>query len=115
MTARTHTLGSLTVRRLSDVACPFCWIGERRLGAALAGLAAEWPEVQVARRWRPFQLQPDLPRPGVAWAEFAAAKFGGEAGMRGAFDHVAAWARRTGSTTASTGSPPRPTRPTPTG
>jgi predicted DsbA family dithiol-disulfide isomerase len=71
------------------VACPFCWIGERRLGAALAGLAAEWPEVRVVRRWRPFQLQPDLPRPGVPWAEFARAKFGGDAGMAGAFGHVA--------------------------
>ena len=79
----------LTVDLWSDVACPFCWIGERRLLAALDGLRAEWPEVAVARRWRPFQLQPDLPRPGVAWAEFARAKFGGEAGMAGAFGRVA--------------------------
>jgi predicted DsbA family dithiol-disulfide isomerase len=73
----------------SDVACPFCWIGERRLGAALAGLRAEWPEVAVARRWRPYQLQPDLPRPGVPWAEFARAKFGDEPAMAAAFARVA--------------------------
>jgi predicted DsbA family dithiol-disulfide isomerase len=79
----------LTVDVWSDVACPFCWIGERRLGAALAGLRAEWPEVAVARRWRPYQLQPDLPRPGVPWAEFARAKFGDEPAMAAAFARVA--------------------------
>jgi predicted DsbA family dithiol-disulfide isomerase len=78
----------LTVDVWSDIACPFCWIGEHRLSAALTRLAAEWPEIAVARRWRPFQLQPDLPRPGVGWAEFARAKFGGEGGMAQAFGHV---------------------------
>jgi predicted DsbA family dithiol-disulfide isomerase len=80
---------TLTVDVWSDIACPFCWIGEHRLGAALAALAAEWPEVAIARRWRPFQLQPDLPRPGVDWASFARDKFGGEAGMAQAFGRVA--------------------------
>jgi predicted DsbA family dithiol-disulfide isomerase len=88
MTANAALPRQLTVDLWSDIACPFCWIGERRLGAALAGLAAEWPEVGVVRRWRPFQLQPDLPRPGVPWAEFARAKFGGAAGMATAFEHV---------------------------
>jgi predicted DsbA family dithiol-disulfide isomerase len=88
MTANAALARQLTVDVWSDIACPFCWIGEHRLDAALAGLHAEWPEVEVARRWRPFQLQPDLPRPGVAWVEFARAKFGGEAGMASAFGHV---------------------------
>lgn len=79
----------LTIDVWSDIACPWCWIGDHRLDATLAGLAAEWPEVAVERRWRPFQLQPDLPRPGLPWAEFARAKFGGEGGMARAFDHVA--------------------------
>lgn len=78
----------LTVDVWSDVACPFCWIGDHRLDAALARLAAEWPEVAVERRWRPFQLQPTLPRPGVPWDAFARAKFGGPAGMAAAFGHV---------------------------
>ena len=88
MTANAALARQLTVDVWSDIACPFCWIGEHRLETALAGLRAEWPEVEVARRWRPFQLQPDLPRPGVAWAEFARRKFGGEAGMAGAFGQV---------------------------
>jgi hypothetical protein len=89
MTANAALARQLTVDVWSDIACPFCWIGEHRLGAALAALAAEWPEVAVRRRWRPFQLQPDLPRPGADWGPFARAKFGGEAGMAEAFGHVA--------------------------
>lgn len=79
---------TLTVDVWSDIACPWCWLGDHRLDAALAGLAAEWPEVAVDRRWRPFQLQPGLPRPGLPWAEFAQAKFGGAARMAQAFGHV---------------------------
>jgi predicted DsbA family dithiol-disulfide isomerase len=89
MSASDTIARPLTVDVWSDIACPWCWLGEHRLDAALAGLATEWPEVAVERRWRPFQLQPDLPRPGVPWAEFAAAKFGGEAAMARAFAQVA--------------------------
>jgi predicted DsbA family dithiol-disulfide isomerase len=57
----------------SDVVCPWCYIGERRLGRALA----QRPDLEVERVWRPFQLQPELPASGLPWAAFAAAKFGG--------------------------------------
>lgn len=89
MTSPAALPRTLTVDVWSDIACPFCWIGEHRLTRALAALGTEWPEVGVVRRWRPFQLQPDLPRPGVAWQSFASAKFGGETGMAQAFGHVA--------------------------
>jgi predicted DsbA family dithiol-disulfide isomerase len=79
----------LTVDVWSDIACPWCWIGERRLREALARLRESRPEVRVERRWRPFQLQPQLPRGGVEWATFAREKFGGEARMAAAFEHVA--------------------------
>jgi predicted DsbA family dithiol-disulfide isomerase len=57
----------------ADVVCPWCYIGERRLERALA----QRPGLTVERRWRPFQLQPDMPPEGMAWAEFARQKFGG--------------------------------------
>lgn len=69
----------------SDVACPWCWIGKRRLEKAVAaGLAA--PEI----RWRAFLLQPDLPAEGVETLPFFAKKFGGEARVRQMFERVAA-------------------------
>ncbi|HEX7240834.1 MAG TPA: DsbA family protein, partial [Longimicrobiaceae bacterium] len=70
----------------ADVVCPWCWIGERRLEAALA----QRPELRVRRSWRPFQLQPQMPPGGLPWAEFAAAKFGGAERARGMFAQVAA-------------------------
>ncbi|HXP12900.1 MAG TPA: DsbA family oxidoreductase [Stellaceae bacterium] len=60
---------------VSDVVCPWCFIGKRRLESALAqrsGLSADIT-------WRPFQLNPDMPPGGMARADYLAAKFGGRA------------------------------------
>lgn len=81
---------TLLVDVWADVACPWCWIGEHRLAAAVARLSAERPELVVDRRWRPYQLQPGLPPRGEPWGEFADRKFGGAARMAAAFGHVAA-------------------------
>ncbi|MBC8162819.1 MAG: DsbA family oxidoreductase [Roseiflexaceae bacterium] len=56
----------------SDIACPWCYIGERRLEAAMR----QRPDVEIVRHWRPFQLQPGLPMVGIPWREFAPRKFG---------------------------------------
>ncbi len=57
---------------VSDVACPWCFIGKRRLERALALR----PDVVTTRSWRAFQLNPDLPSDGVPRDFFLAAKFG---------------------------------------
>jgi predicted DsbA family dithiol-disulfide isomerase len=57
----------------SDVVCPWCYIGKRRLEKALGLLKDEF-EVEV--RWLPFQLNPDLPAEGIPRAEYRKAKFG---------------------------------------
>ncbi len=80
---------ALAIDVWADVACPWCWIGERRLAQALAPLAATHPDLTVERRWRPFQLQPQLPAPGRPWADFAREKFGGPERAAGMFAHVA--------------------------
>ena len=59
---------------VSDIACPWCFIGKRRLERALALR----PDIAVTRSWRAFRLNPDLPEEGVPHAFFLAAKFGGE-------------------------------------
>jgi len=58
---------------VSDVICPWCYIGKRRLEKALAELQPEF-DVQVS--WLPFQLNPDMPAEGVPRAEYRRAKFG---------------------------------------
>jgi predicted DsbA family dithiol-disulfide isomerase len=57
---------------VSDVICPWCYIGKRRLERALA----RRPGLVVTRSWRAFQLNPDLPIDGVPHGLYLAAKFG---------------------------------------
>jgi predicted DsbA family dithiol-disulfide isomerase len=57
----------------SDVICPWCYIGKRRLEKALASLKGE---VEARIEWLPFQLNPGMPREGVARADYRRAKFG---------------------------------------
>jgi len=68
---------ALTVDFVSDVVCPWCFIGLRRLESALALLAAERPATGVALRWHPFELNPDLPPAGIDRRAYLDAKFGG--------------------------------------
>jgi len=63
----------LIIEIASDVICPWCYIGKRRLEKALALLDGE---VKPQIRWLPFQLNPDMPAGGVARAEYRRAKFG---------------------------------------
>jgi predicted DsbA family dithiol-disulfide isomerase len=77
-------MNSIRVDVFGDIACPFCYIGEKRLDRALE----MHPEFRVERVWRPFQLQPTLPAPGVPWREFAVQKFGSLDQMKAAFAQV---------------------------
>src|SRR5262245_2848630 len=61
----------LTIDIYSDVICPWCFIGKRRMerGVALAMQAA-------TVRWHPFELNPDMPREGVERRAYRIKKFG---------------------------------------
>ena len=59
----------------SDVVCPWCYIGKRRLDQALVGVRKR--NVAVTPNWRAFQLNPDLPVEGVARKQYVETKFGG--------------------------------------
>lgn len=63
----------LQVDVVSDVICPWCYIGKRRLEAAIAALGGA-PAVRV--RWLPFQLNPSMPKEGVRRKEYRTSKFG---------------------------------------
>ena len=62
----------MTVDVVSDVVCPWCYLGKRRLELALE--QAEDIEVEV--RWRPFQLDPTIPDEGVDREDYFREKFG---------------------------------------
>ena len=65
----------MSVEVVSDVVCPWCFIGHRSLSAALDLV----PDVEVAIDWQPYQLHPYLPREGVDYKEHYARKFRGNA------------------------------------
>ena len=73
----------LTVDVVSDVVCPWCYLGEKRLEAALA------EELQpVALRWRPYQLDPTIPPGGVDRAAYMERKFGRDGRLKSIHDHL---------------------------
>lgn len=67
----------LTIDVISDVVCPWCYIGKRRLEAALALVAEERAAGEVSVRWHPFELNPELPAAGLDRRAYLEAKFGG--------------------------------------
>lgn len=64
----------VSIQIVSDVVCPWCYIGKRRLEKALA----ERPHLPVTVSWLPYQLSPDLPREGRDRREYYASIFGAE-------------------------------------
>src|SRR6266542_3342951 len=71
--------GMLPIDVLSDVVCPWCFVGKRRLEAALSRLASTQPGFRPVVNWHPFELNPDLPREGIGRRAYMDAKFGGRA------------------------------------
>ncbi len=64
----------LTVDIVSDIVCPWCFIGKRRLESALAMA----PDLDIDLRWRPFQLDSTIPPGGISRQDYMDRKFGPE-------------------------------------
>jgi predicted DsbA family dithiol-disulfide isomerase len=64
----------ITIDVVSDVICPWCFLGKRRLDKALSLI----PEVNAEIMFRPFFLDPTIPADGLNRHEYMAAKFGEE-------------------------------------
>ena len=63
---------TLSIDMISDVVCPWCFIGKRRLEKAIALK----PEIPVEVRFRPYFLNPWVPREGISRDEYLTTKFG---------------------------------------
>ena len=73
----------LKVDVVSDVMCPWCLIGKKRLEKALAST-----EIPVEVRWRPYQLDPTLPPEGRDRREYLERKFGGPERARAIYERI---------------------------
>jgi predicted DsbA family dithiol-disulfide isomerase len=63
----------LRIDVISDVICPWCYIGKRRLEKAVAAVEGQH---EVRLRWLPFQLNPTMPKDGISRRDYRIRKFG---------------------------------------
>jgi len=71
---------------VSDTICPWCYIGKRKLEAALSTRT----DIDVQIGWRPFQLNPEMPRSGMSRQAYLSAKFGGAERAGRIYDNIRA-------------------------
>lgn len=76
--------GPIPLDIVSDTICPWCYIGKRRLEKALAMR----PKIAVDIRWRPFQLDPTIPKEGIGRQAYLERKFGGPEGARTVYARI---------------------------
>jgi predicted DsbA family dithiol-disulfide isomerase len=77
---------------VSDVVCPWCYVGKHRLEAALALR----PDVETEIHWRPYFLDVRVPREGMARVDYLSRKFGSDERIRLAHERLSRLGREEG-------------------
>ncbi len=85
MNVLTPMPGRLVVEVVFDFVCPWCYLGVKRLSFLLA----RRQELDVELNWRPFLLNPDMPRGGMLRADYMIRKFGAEDRARRLYASIA--------------------------
>lgn len=83
----------ITVDIVSDVVCPWCYLGKARLDLAIAEVQ---DEIGIDINWRPYRLNPDHPPEGVDHQVELARKLGGKDKMDQAHEQLRALGREVG-------------------
>ncbi|MEM7328487.1 MAG: DsbA family oxidoreductase [Pseudomonadota bacterium] len=65
---------TLNIEMVSDLVCPWCWVGLRRLNGAIALV----PELEVEILFRPFELDPTVPAGGADYKGYMKQRFGSD-------------------------------------
>ncbi|MBV9786070.1 MAG: DsbA family oxidoreductase [Acidisphaera sp.] len=82
----------LPIEVVHDLVCPWCFLGVRRLFRTLR----RRPDLTFELSWRPFLLNPDMPRAGMARTDYVIRKFGGEDRARRLYASIAEIGRTEG-------------------
>jgi predicted DsbA family dithiol-disulfide isomerase len=82
----------LSIEIVHDLVCPWCYLGVRRLMRTLR----RRPDLLFELTWRPFLLNPDMPRIGMARPDYVVRKFGGEDRARRLYSSISEIARAEG-------------------
>lgn len=88
---RLSGAATLHVEVIADLACPFCYIGKRRLDTALDAVGGP-SEIT----WYPYQLNPEMPADGMAFDAYLSRRFGSPASVQPALERLVAEGRREG-------------------
>lgn len=86
----------LSIDIVSDVVCPWCFVGKRRLERALDLLRDDYPGLVVELRWLPFFLNAQTPPEGEPYRPFLEKKFGGAAQVEALWDRLRVAGRSVG-------------------
>lgn len=76
----------LPIEIVHDLVCPWCYLGVRRLFRTMR----RRPDLLFELTWRPFLLNPDMPRAGMTRADYVIRKFGGEDRARRLYASISA-------------------------
>lgn len=82
----------LAIEIVYDLVCPWCFLGVKRLLRTLH----QRPDLLCDLTWRPFLLNPDMPRAGMSRADYIVRKFGGEERARRLYASIAEIGRAEG-------------------
>lgn len=83
----------LTIDLVSDVVCPWCYLGKARLELAIAEVQ---DQVQVNVNWRPYRLNPEYPAEGVDQKSALERKLGGAEAVRRGHEMLSALGKEVG-------------------
>ncbi|MBK7417508.1 MAG: DsbA family oxidoreductase [Dechloromonas sp.] len=83
----------ITIDIVSDIVCPWCFIGKRRLATAIELVEQERPNFSYQIHWLPFFLNPDTPPEGELYLPFLEKKFGSRERVDALFENVRAAGR----------------------
>ncbi|TAA61643.1 DsbA family oxidoreductase [Shinella sp. JR1-6] len=84
---------AITIDVVSDVVCPWCYLGKKRLEQAIEAVK---DDLAVAVTFRPYQLNPDMPAEGVDHKKHLAEKLGGEEAVARAHEMLAGLGQEAG-------------------
>ncbi|KAL0095004.1 thioredoxin-like protein [Phycomyces blakesleeanus] len=70
------TINTIKIAIVSDIACPWCFIGKRRMEAAIRNTKATNPNVEFEVTWHPYQLNPNMSKEPQPKRHYYSSKFG---------------------------------------
>ncbi len=83
----------LKIDIVSDVVCPWCAIGYKKLSKAMEDLNEE---ILFEVNWKPYELHPEIPTEGFNKEEYYKIKFGNSNGSRDRFNHLTEEGKKAG-------------------